>query len=103
MNTILSIALGFNIGVILILIAELREKSNLLAIKREHTKIVEEMVEYLNDTSILPDNYPVFPTYFYRCDGKKITSEIKGTVLDLKKDLRAKGLEANAITKYSFK
>jgi hypothetical protein len=77
MNTILSIALGFNIGVILILIAELREKSNLLAIKKEYIDSMEEWFEYLKYTSILPDDYPVFPTYLYRCDGKKITSEIK--------------------------
>jgi hypothetical protein len=38
---------------------------------------------------VLPDDHPVYGNYFYVCDGKVIISDlIRGTVADLKRDLR---------------
>lgn len=39
---------------------------------------------------LLPDDYPVFATYFYLADGKLIRSPATGTVADLKAELDAK-------------
>lgn len=36
----------------------------------------------------LPDNYIVYPDYFYVCDGEIVKSDIRGSVADLKRDLR---------------
>lgn len=37
----------------------------------------------------LPDDYPVYPNYLYVCDDKVIRCDLfKGTVADLKADLR---------------
>lgn len=39
---------------------------------------------------VLLDNYPVYGNYLYVCDGKVVRCDlIKGTVKDLKKDLRS--------------
>jgi hypothetical protein len=47
----------------------------------------------------LSDDYPVYWDYLYVCDGKVIRSDIKGTVADLKRDLRTHfKLEAKVIT-----
>lgn len=47
----------------------------------------------------LPDNYPVYWDYLYVCDDKVIKSDVKGTVLDLKRDLRSfYKMEAKVIT-----
>jgi hypothetical protein len=47
---------------------------------------------------VLPDNYPVYGTYFYVCDGEVIRSDVFGDVARLKKDLREHyKLEANEI------
>lgn len=51
------------------------------------------------DEKELDNNYPVYCGYVYVCDGKVIKSDISGTVLDLKKDLRNYyKLEAKIIT-----
>lgn len=39
---------------------------------------------------VLPDNYPVYFGYAYVADGKVISSDIQGTIADLKRDLNAK-------------
>lgn len=47
----------------------------------------------------LPDNYPVYWDYLYVCDGKVITSDVQGTIADLKEDLRNYyDIEAKVIT-----
>ena len=49
--------------------------------------------------NLLPDDYPVYGDYLYVCDGKVIRSDVFGTVLDLKRDLRNfYKLEAKEIT-----
>lgn len=53
--------------------------------------------EVLNEQE-LPDNHPVYWDYFYVCDGKVVRSDIRGTVLDLKRDLRSMGYDAHKIT-----
>ncbi len=40
------------------------------------------------DERVLEDDYPVHYEFLYVCDGKVVKSDIKGTVLDLKRDLR---------------
>lgn len=56
------------------------------------------------DLEPLSDDYPVFWDYLYVCDGQLIRSDIKGTVADLKRDLRNHfKLEAKIITKYIIK
>ena len=42
---------------------------------------------------VLADDYPVFWDYWYVVDGKVIKSDIKGTVADLKRDLRAQEIK----------
>jgi hypothetical protein len=55
------------------------------------------------DEPLLADDYPVFGNYLYVCDGKVISSDVFGTVADLKKDLRTYyKLEAKEIRKYDF-
>lgn len=52
----------------------------------------------------LPDNYPVYWDYLYLVDGKVIRSDIQGTVLDFKRDLRKHfKLDALVVCKYVFK
>jgi hypothetical protein len=47
---------------------------------------------------VLEDSYPVYFGYLYVCDGVIVRSDIQGTILDLKRDLRKqKQLEANEI------
>lgn len=47
----------------------------------------------------LKNDYPVYWDYLYVCDGKVIRSNVKGTVADLKRDLRSHyKLEAKIIT-----
>lgn len=41
------------------------------------------------DERVLPDDYPVNWDYFYVADGKVIRSDIRGTVADLKRDVKA--------------
>jgi len=50
------------------------------------------------DEHPLSDDYPVYWDYFYVVDGKVIRSDIKGTVLQLKQELRKRGMEANDVT-----
>jgi hypothetical protein len=38
---------------------------------------------------VLDDDYPVYYGYAYVADGKVVSSDIKGTVRDLKRDLKA--------------
>lgn len=45
--------------------------------------------QFFTDENILPDEYPVHWDYIYIADGKLIRSDIKGTVRDLKRDLKA--------------
>jgi len=52
----------------------------------------------------LDDNYPVYWDYVYVVDENIIRSDIQGTILDLKRDLRQSfGMKANKIFKYKFK
>jgi hypothetical protein len=44
----------------------------------------------LDDEDILPDNYPVYPGYYYVCDGNVMESPIRGDVLKLKFRLAVK-------------
>ena len=44
------------------------------------------MSEY--NEQVLEDDYPVFPSYLYVCDGEPKRSSVEGTVADLK---RARG------------
>lgn len=37
----------------------------------------------------LPDDYPVYYGYLYVADGKVVTSDIEGTIRDLKRLLKA--------------
>ena len=46
---------------------------------------------------ILEDDFPVHWDYVYVVDGKVTTSDIKGTVADLKRDLRLQGKEAKEV------
>ena len=42
------------------------------------------------DEKVLPDDYPVYGDYLYVCDGKVVRCDLmRGTVRDLKKDLRS--------------
>lgn len=43
----------------------------------------------LNESE-LSNDYPVYWDYLYVCDGKVIKSNIQGTVMDLKRDTKAK-------------
>jgi hypothetical protein len=49
-------------------------------------------VEY-NNESVLPDEYPVFPDYFYLADGKVVQSPIRGDVASLKSVLKAQEIK----------
>lgn len=42
------------------------------------------------DEPVLPDNYPVNYDYCYVVDGNVVHSNIKGTIADLKRELKAK-------------
>lgn len=46
----------------------------------------------------LPNDYPVHWDYLYVADGRLIVSDIQGTVLDLKRDLKKRGLSCEVIT-----
>ena len=47
----------------------------------------------------LPDDYPVYPNYFYVADGKVIICDLmEGTIADLKRDLKSIGKSAEVIT-----
>lgn len=49
--------------------------------------------------NLLPDDYPVYGDYLYVCDGKVVRSDVFGTVITLKRDLRDFfKLEAKEIT-----
>ena len=49
--------------------------------------------------SVLEDSHPVNIDYLYVCDGKVIRSDVAGTILTLKRDLRSFfKLEAKVIT-----
>ena len=43
---------------------------------------------------ILDNDYPVFWDYYYVCDDKVVVSNIQGTVLDLKRDLKCKEVKS---------
>jgi len=43
----------------------------------------------LESEHILEDDYPVYWGYLYLADGKIVRSDVKGTVLDLKRACRA--------------
>jgi len=43
---------------------------------------------------ILENDYPVYWDYLYVCDGKVIRSDIQGTVIDLKRDLKCKEIKS---------
>lgn len=51
------------------------------------------------DEPILEDDYPVFWDYLYVADGKVVRSDVKGTVADLRYDLRSQNRSAEIITK----
>lgn len=53
------------------------------------------------DNTPLPDDYPVYWDYMYMADDTPVRSDMQGTVLDLKRDLRGRGIKAENI--YSFK
>jgi len=42
----------------------------------------------LDTEKILNDDYPVYWDYIYLCDSIPVKSDIKGTIKDLKRDLR---------------
>lgn len=69
-------------------------------VKKEETAAVEltTLLGEVLDERELPDNHPVYWDYFYVCDGKVIRSDIKGTIIDLKRDLRSMGYDAEKIT-----
>lgn len=54
------------------------------------------------DETILDDNYPVYGGYFYVCDGKPITSDIFGTVRELKRDTGASEVRRCSLLKRGF-
>lgn len=47
---------------------------------------------------VLEDGYPVYWDYLYVADGKVIRSDVQGTVLDLKRDLKSLGISCSVIT-----
>ena len=50
------------------------------------------------DERELDNDYPVYWDYLYVADGRLIISDIQGTVLDLKRDLKKRGLSCEVIT-----
>jgi hypothetical protein len=54
------------------------------------------------DEHELEDDYEVHWDYLYVVDGKVVKSDIKGTVLMLKRDLRERGMEALVVTTCDF-
>lgn len=54
-------------------------------------------MENLNERE-LENSHPVYWDYLYVADGKVIRSDVKGTVLDLKRDLKSLGVSCNVIT-----
>ena len=47
---------------------------------------------------VLEDSYPVYGNYLYVCDGTVIRCDLmRGTIRDLKKDLRSLGYKAEVI------
>ena len=50
----------------------------------------KETVPITLNEPLLPDDYPVFPTYYYVADGKVIRSPIGGDVRRLKAESGAK-------------
>ena len=65
------------------------------SIKPERKKVI--MTGIVEGEEILENSYPVYWDYFYVIDdngGKVVRSDIKGTILDLKKDLRSLGFKA---------
>lgn len=48
------------------------------------------MFKLTENETILDDNYPVYWDYIYIVDNKFIRSDIQGTVLDLRRDLKAR-------------
>jgi hypothetical protein len=55
--------------------------------------------EFLKDEYVLDDNYPVNWDFIYIADNDIIRSNIKGTVLDLKRDTKAKEIRRCDIVK----
>lgn len=59
------------------------------------------------DERVLADDYPVYAGYLYVCDGEPISSDVQGTVRDLKRvtgaaevkncDIGARGLWSRAL------
>ncbi len=59
--------------------------------------MLEKEITNLNEKE-LSDDYPVYADYLYVCDGKVVRSDVEGTVMTLKMDLRRYyKLEANVI------
>ena len=62
-------------------------------------KLSEEQVKLF---TLLPDNYPVYWDYIYLVDGVPIRSDIQGTIITLKHNLRLLGKEAKEIRAFDF-
>lgn len=63
--------------------------------QQQKGRMMNEFV--LDGENVLTDDYPVFWNYIYLCDQKPIRSDVKGSVLDLKRDLQSLGYEAKEI------
>lgn len=48
--------------------------------------------------SELQNDHPVYWDYLYVADGKVIRSDVKGTIKDLKRDLKTLGISCEVIT-----
>lgn len=59
----------------------------------------EKIMTTLNEKE-LSNDYPVYWDYLYKADGKLIRSDIQGTVLDLKRDLKSLGISCTVITNF---
>ena len=54
-----------------------------------YTIKLEDGREVEANEPVLPDDYPVYPTYCYVADGRVVRSMIQGTVRQLKADIPA--------------
>jgi hypothetical protein len=69
----------------------------LIVVGRKHESPREVNVEMAE--RVLEEDYPVYVGYLYVCDGEVISSDVEGTIKDLRRDLRDYyKMEANVIT-----
>lgn len=53
----------------------------------------------LDGETVLADDYPVYWGYAYAADGKVVSSDVQGTVADLKRDIGATEIRRCEIVK----